>query len=72
MLTPELIAMVFYGLLSIGGVMGYIKSQSKVSFDLFWCCLTRLYLELIVLLTRRIGRDGDSRLVRFRAIALRD
>ena len=32
MLTPELIATVFYGLLSIGGgVMGYIKSQSKVS-----------------------------------------
>ncbi len=32
MFTPELIATVFYGLLSIvGGVMGYIKSQSKVS-----------------------------------------
>lgn len=32
MLTPELIATVFYGLLSIvGGVIGYIKSQSKVS-----------------------------------------
>ena len=32
MLTPELIATVFYGLLSIGGgVMGYTKSQSKVS-----------------------------------------
>ena len=32
MLTPELIATVFYGLLSIGGgVMGYLKSQSKVS-----------------------------------------
>ena len=32
MLTPELIATVLYGLLSIGGgVMGYIKSQSKVS-----------------------------------------
>jgi uncharacterized membrane protein (UPF0136 family) len=32
MFTPELIATVFYGLLSIGGgVIGYIKSQSKVS-----------------------------------------
>lgn len=32
MLTPELIATIFYGLLSIGGgVLGYIKSQSKVS-----------------------------------------
>lgn len=32
MLTPELIATIFYGLLSIGGgVMGYLKSQSKVS-----------------------------------------
>ena len=32
MLTPELIATVFYGLLSIGGgLMGYLKSQSKVS-----------------------------------------
>lgn len=32
MLTPELIATVFYGLLSIaGGAMGYIKSQSKIS-----------------------------------------
>ncbi len=32
MLTPELIATVFYGLLSIGGgAIGYIKSQSKVS-----------------------------------------
>ncbi len=32
MFTPELIATVFYGLLSVvGGVMGYIKSQSKVS-----------------------------------------
>ncbi len=32
MFTPELIATVFYGLLSIvGGVVGYIKSQSKVS-----------------------------------------
>jgi hypothetical protein len=32
MFTPELIATVFYGLLSIvGGIMGYIKSQSKVS-----------------------------------------
>ncbi len=31
-MTLELIATVFYGLLSIGGgVMGYIKSQSKVS-----------------------------------------
>ena len=32
MLTPELIATIFYGLLSIGGgIMGYTKSQSKVS-----------------------------------------
>ena len=32
MLTPELISTVFYGLLSIGGgLMGYLKSQSKVS-----------------------------------------
>ena len=32
MFTPELIATIFYGLLSIGGgVMGYLKSQSKVS-----------------------------------------
>ena len=32
MLTPELIATVFYGLLSIGGgVVGYVKSQSKIS-----------------------------------------
>ncbi|BAU64111.1 hypothetical protein STA3757_14800 [Stanieria sp. NIES-3757] len=32
MLTPELIATIFYGLLSIGGgILGYIKSQSKVS-----------------------------------------
>ncbi len=32
MFTPELIGTVFYGLLSIvGGVMGYVKSQSKVS-----------------------------------------
>ena len=32
MLTPGLMATVFYGLLSIGGgVMGYLKSQSKVS-----------------------------------------
>ncbi len=32
MFTPELIATVFYGLLSIvGGVIGYVKSQSKVS-----------------------------------------
>ena len=32
MLTPGLIATVFYGLLSIGGgVMGYLKSQSKIS-----------------------------------------
>lgn len=32
MFTSELIATVLYGLLSIGGgVMGYIKSQSKVS-----------------------------------------
>jgi len=32
MFTPELIATVFYGLLSIGGgLMGYLKSQSKVS-----------------------------------------
>ena len=32
MLTPELIATVLYGLLSIGGgTLGYIKSQSKVS-----------------------------------------
>ncbi|VEP15208.1 conserved membrane hypothetical protein [Hyella patelloides LEGE 07179] len=32
MLTPGLIATVCYGLLSIGGgVMGYLKSQSKVS-----------------------------------------
>ena len=32
MLTPELIATVFYGLLSIGGgIIGYIKSKSKVS-----------------------------------------
>lgn len=31
-LTPELTATIFYGLLSIGGgVMGYMKSQSKVS-----------------------------------------
>ena len=31
-MTPELIATVFYGLLSIGGgLMGYLKSQSKVS-----------------------------------------
>ena len=32
MLTPGLIATVFYGLLSIGGgIMGYLKSQSKIS-----------------------------------------
>ena len=32
MLTPELIATIFYGLLNIGGgVIGYLKSQSKVS-----------------------------------------
>ena len=32
MLTPELIATIFYGLLSIGGgIIGYTKSQSKVS-----------------------------------------
>ena len=32
MFTPELIATIFYGLLSIGGgVIGYLKSQSKVS-----------------------------------------
>ncbi|BAZ44468.1 hypothetical protein NIES4102_14770 [Chondrocystis sp. NIES-4102] len=32
MFTPELIATVFYGLLSIGGgIIGYIKSNSKVS-----------------------------------------
>jgi uncharacterized membrane protein (UPF0136 family) len=32
MLTPELIATVFYGLLSlVGGIIGYLKSRSKVS-----------------------------------------
>ena len=32
MLTPELIATIFYGMLSIGGgVIGYLKSRSKVS-----------------------------------------
>lgn len=32
MFTPELIATVFYGFLSIGGgIIGYIKSNSKVS-----------------------------------------
>ncbi len=32
MLAPELIATVFYSLLSIGGgIMGYTKSQSKIS-----------------------------------------
>ena len=32
MFTPELVATILYGLLSIGGgVMGYLKSQSKVS-----------------------------------------
>ena len=32
MLTPGLIATVFYGILSIGGgIMGYLKSQSKIS-----------------------------------------
>ena len=32
MLTPGLIATIFYGLLSIGGgVIGYRKSQSKIS-----------------------------------------
>ncbi len=32
MFTPKLIVTIFYGLLSIGGgVIGYLKSQSKVS-----------------------------------------
>ena len=32
MLTTELIATIFYGLLSLGGgILGYTKSQSKVS-----------------------------------------
>ena len=32
MFTPELIATVFYGILTLaGGVIGYLKSQSKVS-----------------------------------------
>ena len=32
MLTPELVGTVFYGLLSLGGgIIGYLKSKSKVS-----------------------------------------
>ncbi|MDJ0533011.1 MAG: TMEM14 family protein [Xenococcaceae cyanobacterium MO_207.B15] len=32
MFTPELIATVFYGILTLaGGVIGYLKSQSKIS-----------------------------------------
>ncbi len=32
MFTPELVATVFYGILTLaGGVIGYVKSQSKIS-----------------------------------------
>ncbi len=56
MLTPELIATVFYGLLSIGGgVMGYRKSQSKISL------ISGGISGVLLLIVASMMNSGDQR-----------
>lgn len=65
MLTPELIATVFYGLLSIvGGIIRYIKSQSKVSL------ISGGVSGLLLLILAGIMNAGNQRAVTVSAIII--